>query len=161
MYYFSSLKKSKEFYLSASFQEVRGPENGPVRPIRLFLKAIAKHQTLRGIISHPHSPQWKFRQSWLLMWCNIDNYCCVTESWVCNFEDGHSFLSFVFWGCNNTSLTRYLHPNVGIASPCKYWGSFLNFLYHWFLESWPLFHKIALLRHDIRQIFYTSIYLNI
>ena len=66
-------KNLKEFYLSASFQEVRGPENGPVRPIRLFLKAIAKHQTLRGIISHPHSPQWKLKQCWLLMWRNIDN----------------------------------------------------------------------------------------
>ena len=52
---FSILKNLKEFYLSVSFQEVRGPENGPVRPIRLFLKAIAKHQTLRGIISHPRS----------------------------------------------------------------------------------------------------------
>ena len=50
----SEEKIRKEFYLSTSFQEVRGPENGPVRPIRLFLKAIAKHQTLRGIISHLH-----------------------------------------------------------------------------------------------------------
>ena len=62
------------FYLSTSFQEVRGPENGPVRPIRLFLKAIAKHQTLRGIISHPRSLH--NMEGWtkvcgveILLWC--------------------------------------------------------------------------------------------
>ena len=103
------------FYLSTSFQEVRGPENGPVRPIRLFLKAIAKHQTLPGIISHPHSTQWKSKPGWL--WSGLIFLIShSTNSCLCNYHQiDSSHLCY-----NNTSLTQYLRPNVGIPGTCKY-----------------------------------------